>query len=242
MVSRELVPNHALRARIAAWRTRGLDPLPARWIPPRAPAPAPAPQQRQPRPTALHLTNERMAVVCQAIHGVLNRAPHLRRRWASPRRRAAPCRGSCCRGRAPSRQAHRCTELPDLQHFAAVLSRAVSGVLGAFEATPSTRLVYARAIEQRHGVAAMASKAIASAAAVDGQASTPRRSTPSSSGPGPGELGPRRRRRRLPNNPFRKASRRASPPPSPCLRERQLDCPRPAAPCGPTTRRPWWRR
>ena len=42
MVSRELVPNHALRARIAAWRTqRGLDPLPARWIPPQAPAPAP---------------------------------------------------------------------------------------------------------------------------------------------------------------------------------------------------------
>ena len=80
MVSRELVPNHALRARIAAWRTqRGLDPLPARWIPPQAPAPAPQqPQQRQPRPTALHLTNERMAVVCQAIHGVLNRAPHLR--------------------------------------------------------------------------------------------------------------------------------------------------------------------
>ena len=38
MVSRELVPNHALRARIAAWRTqRGLDPSPARWIPPAAP-------------------------------------------------------------------------------------------------------------------------------------------------------------------------------------------------------------
>ena len=111
MVSRELVPNHALRARIAAWRTqRGLDPLPARWIPPQAPAPAPQqPEQRQPRPTALHLTNERMAVVCQAIHGVLNRAPHLRQTLGLA---AAP------RGAVP-----RCVEIKILRRVRAESSR-----------------------------------------------------------------------------------------------------------------------
>ena len=126
MVSRELVPNHALRARIAAWRTqRGLDPLPARWIPPQAPAPAPQqPQQRQPRPTALHLTNERMAVVCQAIHGVLNRAPHLRQTLglAAAPRGAVP-RLVLSRPRAVEALAHYARDVPDLQHFAAVLSR-----------------------------------------------------------------------------------------------------------------------
>ena len=126
MVSRELVPNHALRARIAAWRTqRGLDPLPARWIPPQAPAPAPQqPQQRQPRPTALHLTNERMAVVCQAIHGVLSRAPHLRQTLglAAAPRGAVP-RLVLSRPRAVEALAHYARDVPDLQHFAAVLSR-----------------------------------------------------------------------------------------------------------------------
>ena len=228
MVSRELVPNHALRARIAAWRTqRGLDPLPARWIPPAAPAPAPAPQQRQPRPTALHLTNERMAVVCQAIHGVLNRAPHLRQTLglAAAPRGAVP-RLVLSRPRAVEALAHYARDVPDLQHFAAVLSRVgdrcppINAALhltrrwrGGRARTPSTRLA-------------------------------PRRSTPSNSGPWTRRTraSRRRRRRTRPSSPFHKASRRGSRTPSPCLQERQLDCPRPAAPCGPTTRRPWWRR
>lgn len=125
MVSSELVPNHALRARIAAWRTqRGLDPLPARWIPPRAPAPAPQQQQRQQRPTALHLTNERMAVVCQAIHGVLDRAPELRRTLGlSAAPRGAVPRLVLSRPRAVEALAQYARDVPDLQHFAAVLTR-----------------------------------------------------------------------------------------------------------------------
>ena len=228
MVSRELVPNHALRARIAAWRTqRGLDPLPARWIPPQAPAPAPAPQQRQPRPTALRLTRRARGRRAGPIHGVLNRAPHLRRgRWAWPRRRArlrAAARAvAAARRRGARPLCQRRAGPPALRGRALARRRPASAhaVLhltrrwrGGRARTPSTRLA-------------------------------PRRSTPSNSGPWTRRIPDcrRRRRRTRPSSPFHKASRRGSPTPSPCLRERQLGCPRPAAPCGPTTRRPWWPR
>ena len=86
--ARAVVPNHAVRTQIAAWReARGLSP-PERWIPPPEPQPAPEPEpQPQPqrrqipphlRANSLHLSAERAQDVVEAITQILHALPAQR--------------------------------------------------------------------------------------------------------------------------------------------------------------------